>query len=112
MEAEMMCMANAISTVNAQKELPEINWIIINSDCMHAFHRIGLKSTCELGKFIAKELQKLRRRTGVKMHEFRHVKAHSGKEDARSFINQWCDTEAKKFMRIKRNEILYHGNGK
>lgn len=27
------------------------------------------------------------------------IKAHTGKENARSKVNQWCDSEAKKFMR-------------
>ena len=31
--------------------------------------------------------------------EFRHVKAHNGVPDARSFINDWCDKEARKWMR-------------
>jgi len=37
------------------------------------------------------------------LYEFRHVKAHSGKNDARSFVNEWCDKEAKKWMRYSLN---------
>ena len=34
LEAEMMCMANALYTLLVQKELPSTKWIIINSDCL------------------------------------------------------------------------------
>jgi len=37
-----------------------------------------------------------------KIHEFRHVKAHVKQiEDARTWVNDWCDTEAKKQLWIK-----------
>lgn len=31
--------------------------------------------------------------------EFRHVKAHTGINDKRSYVNDWCDLEAKKQLR-------------
>ena len=37
--------------------------------------------------------------------EFRHVKAHSGINDSRSYVNEWCDAEAKKQMWSKVNSI-------
>ena len=30
--------------------------------------------------------------------EFRHVKAHTGKDDARSYVNDWCDKNAKQVV--------------
>lgn len=105
MDAEMKCIANAVSTLNAQKELPKIGWIVINSDCLWCFDYITLKSQNKVGKLCALELRKLRRRTGVQMHEFRHVKSHSNKADARSFVNEWCDMEAKKHMRAMREKL-------
>ncbi|KVR21703.1 hypothetical protein WK13_34765 [Burkholderia ubonensis] len=36
--------------------------------------------------------------------EFRHVKAHSGVKDKRSFVNSACDRTAKRFMRKMRAE--------
>lgn len=103
-EAEMMCMANALYTILLQKELPETNLIIVNSDCLFSFHKIGLKKD-GVGKTVAKILKEVRHKTslrGVVMpkFEFRHVKAHSGKNDARSIVNEWCDQEAKKWMRL------------
>jgi ribonuclease HI len=37
--------------------------------------------------------------------EFRHVKAHSGKDDARSYVNEWCDTNAKHYMWKRFHEL-------
>lgn len=30
--------------------------------------------------------------------EFRHVRAHTDTKDARSYVNDWCDKNAKLFM--------------
>ena len=38
--------------------------------------------------------------------EFRHVKAHNGTSDARSYVNDWCDKTAKHYLRKKRKELL------
>lgn len=102
-EAEMMCMANALYALLTQKELPSTNWIVINSDCLFAFEKIGRKKE-GIGKTIADILRKVREQTSVKgviypKFEFRHVKAHNGSPDARSWVNEWCDKEAKKWMR-------------
>jgi ribonuclease HI len=107
-EAEMMCMANALHTLLNQPELPSTKLIVINSDCLHSFEKIKLKSQSEVGKKVAQILRQLRLKTSIKgnikpLYEFRHVKAHSGKNDARSFVNEWCDKEAKKWMRYSLN---------
>ena len=105
MQSEMMCMANALATIVAQKELPEVKLIVINSDCLNSFQRIGLKKTDKIGREVARQLKKLREKTAIKGvimpdFEFRHVKAHNGTPDARSYVNDWCDKEAKKWMGI------------
>lgn len=38
--------------------------------------------------------------------EFRHVKAHTRKDTARHWVNDWCDKEAKMLMKKRRKEIL------
>lgn len=111
MEAEMMCMANALFTLLSQKELPSTKWIVINSDCLFSFSRIGRKSQDDIGKKVAEMLRKVRIQTSynnliMPKFEFRHVKAHNGTNDARSFVNDWCDKEAKKWMRKAVNELI------
>ena len=103
LEAEMMCMANALHTLLKQEELPVTKWIVINSDCLNSFERIGLKKS-GIGKQIAQILKKIRHETAygdiLPKFDFRYVKAHSGIKDSRSIVNEWCDTEAKRWMRI------------
>jgi ribonuclease HI len=104
MEAEMMCIANALHVLLHQKALPKTNFIIINSDCLNCFVRISKNSKDKLGRMIAKLIRQIREKTTIKgslpKYEFRHVKAHNGTQDARSWVNDWCDKEAKKWMKI------------
>ena len=104
MEAEMMCIGNALFTLLAQKELPSAKLIVINSDCLFCFEKIKRKSKDRIGRQVAEILRKVRVKTSFRgeimsKFEFRHVKAHNGTPDARSFANDWCDKEAKKWMR-------------
>lgn len=105
MEAEMMCMANALHTLLAQKELPPTKWIIINSDCLYSFPKITRKSEDKIGRKVAEMLRGVRQRMSMPQYEFRHVKAHNGTPDARSWVNNWCDKEAKKWMRIAASKV-------
>lgn len=105
MEAEMMCMANALHTLLVQHELPQTSILVINSDCLFSFQHITRKSKLPIGRKVASILKQVRNRTllnGCIMpkYEFRHVKAHNGTPDARSHVNEWCDREAKRWMGI------------
>lgn len=103
-DAELKAIGNAIHTLLHCKDLPSFAWIIVNTDSMVAMKWLkvkkdsGHKST-ELVKNLIKRLE---RRIGGTKIEFRHVKAHSGKADARSWVNEWCDREAKIYMRSQR----------
>lgn len=103
-EAEVMCIGNAIATLMVQ-ELPEnINYIIINTDSLNGIHNITMGGGKIYGK-VRKLKNKIKRVSKANRLEFRHVKAHSGAQDARSWVNEWCDTEAKKYMRRARQKI-------
>jgi ribonuclease HI len=98
-EAEMAAIGNALATVLAQKELPtNINWLIINCDCIPAMDEIKQKKSL-MGSEINKLFKQLSKRLKSKNNAFRHVKAHNHAPDARSWVNEWCDSEAKRFMR-------------
>ena len=102
-ESEIMCIGNAVATLLAQKELPECNILIINNDCYSAFVHIN-KGKTNNSKIVLKLINKAKKITGCKQ-EFRHVKSHNGTPDARSYVNDWCDREAKKWMRISAKRI-------
>lgn len=103
-EAEIMCIGNAIATLLAQKELPSCKWLIINNDCKYGMQKIK-SSKGKLAISVHKLWQQLIHRLGSCKNKFRYVAAHTDKDDARSKVNEWCDREAKKWMRISANEI-------
>jgi len=98
-EAEMMCMGNAIAALLTMKELPTAKWIILNGDCQRAFKCI-LSKQGALGNKINKLWKDLIVKTKCQKHAMRYVKAHNGSPDKRSAANEWCDREAKKWMRL------------
>ncbi|MEX0597119.1 MAG: RNase H family protein [Candidatus Paceibacterota bacterium] len=102
-EAEAMCIGNAIATLLAQDLPKEVNYIIINTDCLHAISLI--KSYDGVYKKVRKFKNRLFRVVRPQRIEFRHVKAHNGTPDARSWVNDWCDKEAKRYMRQARGRI-------
>lgn len=103
--AEIKCIGNAIYTLLKRKKLPKVKWLIINTDSKQEISSIELaknnhsKTTQELHL-------KLINRIESQINHFRHVKAHSKIQDKRTFVNDWCDIEAKKYMKIQRKNIL------
>lgn len=100
---EAMAIGNAFATLLAQKELPEVGIIVINTDCKLAIKNIS-SSKKEPYKQINAMMGRLRTRCNAKI-SFRHVKAHNGTPDARSWVNDWCDKEAKKWRKLHAQAI-------
>ena len=103
-EAETMCIGNAIATLLSQELPNQVNYIIINTDCLNAIHSITMGGGKVYGK-VRKLKNKIKRVSKANKLEFRHVKAHNGTPDARSWVNDWCDKEAKKYMRKARKKV-------
>ena len=112
-DAELMCIGNALHTLYVQQELPTSTLLVINSDCIHAYKRVLFprKQEDAIALSVAAILAKVMTRiaAGGKVnatrYEFRHVKAHTKKKDARSKVNDWCDKAAKAQMRNAAKEI-------
>ena len=113
-DAEAKCILNALHAL-ATKE-GYISRVIINTDSTNAIAILtGDKEHIQkyLGKKNNKQYNHLRSKyrklkknvNGMFRVEFRHVKAHSGKDDKRSFVNEWCDKTAKSFLRLERAKI-------
>lgn len=92
-EAEAMAIANALHVFITLKL--DCTYLIINTDCANVITAVKHRSPAD----VIKKISKLIDQTGIKKYELRHVKAHSGKKDARSFVNEWCDKMAKYHMR-------------
>lgn len=109
--AEFRCIINALYVLICA-DFKDITKVIINTDCLNVIHlaqkkeklikKYGLYSW---GQHLVLQMEimimksKLRR---VEI-EFRHVKSHESTETARQWVNEWCDSEAKKQLR---NEII------
>jgi hypothetical protein len=108
-QAEIMCIANAMFQLMVLKNAPIAKLIVINTDCKFAIHQITNGGFCKVGKRAATYLYELKRNAlahGIEAKiEFRYVAAHTGVQDARSIINEWCDSEAKRHMYEKRRRI-------
>lgn len=116
-DAEMRCILNALTWIYRDQRITRI---IVNTDSMNSIQCLTEQTTyrssydyhskewIHIRKVYSKIKQTLRARK-VKI-EFRHVKAHSGVNDARSFVNEWCDAQAKNHMRNQVSKIKSKNN--
>lgn len=105
--AEFKCILNAIHVL-IQQDWPDISLVVVNTDCLNVIHLLENKkdkiAKYKLGswgrplvlkyRIMVAESKKLRFNT----FSFRHVKSHTTITDARSYVNDWCDREAKKVL--------------
>lgn len=101
-ECEAKCIINAIHTLLSTCSSRNITKIIINTDALNFIHvmkndvkKIKKYKLDYLKKYQAAILRQFDNYDGKIIYEFRHVRAHTEKDDARSFINEWCDKNAK-----------------
>jgi ribonuclease HI len=106
LDAEAMAIGNALATLLAQNKTKDIKYLIINSDCIPAMTNIGDNRRGGIYKQIRKLKNRVINKFNVQKFEFRHVKAHNGSPDNRSKANEWCDKEAKKWMRKGRKKRM------
>lgn len=110
-DAEAKCILNALTVVF--KSHKGISKVIINTDSLNAVayltnnkehvrkYRLSPSQRTRFYRLFS-EIRKTYQRTPI---EFRHVKAHSGVNDSRSYVNEWCDTEAKRQLRTKTQKL-------
>jgi ribonuclease HI len=116
-EAEIKCILNAL--YKTLYDEAEITRVIVNTDSMHAIYILEGDQE-RISKHRIKDREYLRYRFNkikkefpcVVNYSFRHVKAHSGIKDARSYVNDWCDAQAKGQMSILIKKIISDKNDK
>jgi ribonuclease HI len=107
-DAELMCIVNALSYLLTLK-VPVVDVVVLNTDCRYGINEIKACKS-ELAVRINLLMATLKQITTHKHFKYKHVKAHSGIQDARSWVNEWCDAEAKRHARIKVNKVkMQHG---
>lgn len=72
--------------------------IVAQTDCTHVIWRFENERSTATNSVLG-----YLRDAGLSLR-FKHVKAHSGAEDKRSYVNRWCDTNARREMRVIRAE--------
>lgn len=101
-DAEARCVINALKVVLSAHT--GITKIVVNTDSRDVVAFLGgdkehfktAKSKAKLKHIQEAYREVLSRSLSRAKIEFRHVKAHSGVKDKRSWVNEWCDLEAKR----------------
>lgn len=96
--AEVLCIANAVHFL--VKNSFRCRRLIVNTDSMHGATLIRTFRK-HRNKHIEKAIELINATLFGRFDEviYRHVKAHNGTNDKRSYVNDWCDREAKRVMR-------------
>jgi ribonuclease HI len=115
-EAELKAIANGLYRLTKSRRVNEIHGIIINTDCTNAIEAIkGERILKDKGctdaieyihtyQRILKEANQIDKPT-YSYIDYRHVKAHSKIKDSRSFVNDWCDRQARRLVKQRVNQI-------
>lgn len=105
--AEMMAIGNALyHAVASQIVLPH-DVILFQTDSQHAIRAFtGVpQNLTQQQKEVLEYVSKVISTLNLTLR-FKHVKAHSGKDDKRSVANSMCDKRAKEAMRTARSLLM------
>jgi len=97
---EIAAIANAVHTLK-KAQWGELGKVIINTDCQHAIKRIQGKFNRDgypMAKWVAKAIEDMD-------VEFRYVAAQTYGAVARTWVNNWCDEQAKIWRRKREKEL-------
>lgn len=103
-DAELKCIINALHTVDVQR-LPKVDVVIINTDSMNCITGIENANTGKLYGKAKVLINNIKTKTGAKEVKMKHVRAHTNKNNARSWVNEWCDQQAKVWMKRERRRL-------
>ena len=111
-DAECAAITNGFFLAHKTGLLVRKGKVIIQSDCTHALEVLidqGRTSNPAVSKMIA-QLSEYHNLYKYEI-ESRHVKGHQDpSKDARTFVNNWCDREAKRHMREMRKRFADKSN--
>lgn len=105
-EAELFAIGNAIAICLATDGIGKVSNIVINTDCKSLIYKLKTGSGGENFKMVYNLIKKLQAKTKSSRIMIRHVESHSGIDDKKSHVNEWCDKEAKLHMRKERSLFL------
>lgn len=80
--------------------------LVINTDSMWCIQ--ALNGNVKRSRHL-KYVRRVKKFTQGFEIDMRHVRSHTGKDDARSWVNDWCDAQAKRLVRKRVKEIQNNG---
>jgi ribonuclease HI len=109
-EAELMALVNSLHALKKSVLSGKVTFITIHSDCMNIFGKVSSSTENEIGvKAFETIIEIMQRTEGFKRHKIfykmQHVKAHTGKQDKISRLNEYCHNQAKIQLNLRRQEI-------
>jgi len=110
-EAEVKAIANALYRL-IKTDFKVVTLLIVNTDCENGINLItgktetknqNIKDTITAIREYILKLKLIHNigKSDFEYVEFRHVKAHTKATDKRSYVNDWCDKEAKYFIKLE-----------
>lgn len=101
-DAELFALAYAIICAVDELACEEGDTVVAESDCLHAIEILnGDQSGNAEQQEMRQSVRNIVARHGLALY-FKHVKAHTDRNDPRSSVNRWCDVWAKRVMRNRR----------
>lgn len=112
-EAEIKCIINALMFVKNNKELfDKCKNVYVNTDSLNSIHiwngdKVAILKyrLRDLEMKLVTNIKHIKKAFMGKHIELRHVKGHSGVNDKRSYVNEFCDKAAKTEMGILISKI-------
>jgi ribonuclease HI len=101
--AEMQAICNVIHIAKSKGLILPQEEVLVQTDCIAAI--LGLRNARPLNADEEQTRAKFAELTEDHLVVFRHVKAHTGRWEARFSANRKCDKRAKDAMRIARKEF-------
>lgn len=92
-QAEQMALANALASLSKHTGVDKMKYLVINTNSQHTIDHLESPVT-DLDFCIKSLLSALIAKNNCK-YKLKHVPSHSGTKDSRSWVNEWCDEQAK-----------------
>lgn len=104
--AEMMAIANTLHQALKLGLVQRGDEVLLQTDCIPAIEAFeGTRARLISEEYeVVTVLRNMKERFGLQL-EFRHVKGHSGRQEARYVTNKLCDKRAKDAMRKARHKV-------
>lgn len=104
--AEMMAIANSLWHGLKEGLIAEGDEVLLQTDCIPAIEAFEgeRKRLVSEERSVVNTLKDMQTRFSLQF-EFRHVKGHSGRKEARFVTNKLCDKRAKQAMREARDLV-------